>query len=377
MSTTPLLLHRADLDRLIEVLSGRGYHVVGPTVREQEQIISYGEITSTDDLPIGIGDEQEAGRYRLVDRDDDKLFGYVLTDASPISYLLPAEAVVWAGKRTDTGFETVECPAPPRYAFIGTRPCELAAIAIQDAVFMGDGAECSTYSGSREGAFFVSVDCTEPGGTCFCDSMGTGPGAKAGYDISLIEVLEGDDHYFIARSGSDEGAEVLAAVGGSPADDGKVAAATGLVTEAAGKMGRSLDTDGLKEILAGSLSDPIWDELAAKCLTCANCTMVCPTCFCAAVENRTDLGATTAERVRRWDSCFNFEFSYIHGGPLRPSASARYRQWMTHKLSSWWDQFGTSGCVGCGRCITWCPVGIDITANAAAVRARMEEAANV
>jgi ferredoxin len=301
----------------------------------------------------------------------------VLADSSPISYLLPAEAIVWAGRRTDTGFETIASPTPPRYAFIGTRPCELAAIGIQDHVFMGNGAECSTYSSRRDGAFFVSVDCTEPGGTCFCSSMDTGPDAKAGYDISLIEVLDGDDHYFIARSGSDEGAEVLAAVGGYPADDARVASATGLVTEAAGKMGRSLDTDGLKEILAGSLSDPIWDELAAKCLTCANCTMVCPTCFCAAVQNRTDLGATEAERVRRWDSCFNFEFSYIHGGPLRPSASARYRQWMTHKLSSWWDQFGSSGCVGCGRCVTWCPVGIDITANAAAVRARMEEAANV
>ena len=376
MSTTPLLLNRADIDRMIEVLSERGYLVVGPTVREQEHIISYGEISSTDDFPIGIGDEQEAAKYRLVDRDDDKLFGHVLTDSSPISYLLPAEAVVWAGKRNGKGFETIEPSPTPRYAFIGTRPCELAAVAIQDEVFMGSGSECLTYSNRREEAFFVSVDCTETGGTCFCDSMGTGPGAVGGFDIALIEVVDRDDHYFIARSGSDAGSDVLAEVGGTPADDERVALATGMVEEASKKMGRALDTDGLKEILAASLDDPIWDELASKCLTCANCTMVCPTCFCAAVENRTNLDATEAERVRRWDSCFNLEFSYIHGGPLRPSAAARYRQWMTHKLSSWVDQFGTYGCVGCGRCITWCPVGIDITANAAAVRARMEEKAN-
>ena len=376
MSSTPLLLNRVDIDRMIEILSGRGYQVVGPTVREQEHIISYGEISSTSDLPIGIGDEQEAARYRLVDRDDGRLFGHVLADASPISYLLPSEAVVWAGKRDGKAFETCDPPAPPRYAFIGTRPCELAAVAIQDRVFMGEAHQCLTYSERRERAFFVSVDCTEPGGTCFCDSMGTGPSAESGFDISLIEVLEGDDHYLVARAGSDEGAAVLTEVGGMKADDERVAVATGMVEEASGKMGRALDTNGLKDILAGSLDDPIWHELAAKCLTCANCTMVCPTCFCAAVEDRTNLDATEAERVRRWDSCFNFEFSYIHGGPLRPSASARYRQWMTHKFSSWVDQFGMYGCVGCGRCITWCPVGIDITANAAAIRARTEEKAN-
>jgi len=377
MSTTPLLLIRADIDRMIAVLSERGYQVVGPTVRDQEKIVSYGEISSTDDLPVGIRDEQEAAAYRLVDRGDGRLFGCVLTDSSPISYLLPAEAVIWAGERNGKGFDTIDLPAPARYAFIGTRPCELAAIAIQDKVFLENGHQDPTYARRREGTFFVSVDCTEPGGTCFCDSMGTGPGAESGYDISLIEAIDGADHYFVARSGSDEGAEVLAAVGGVPADDDLVAHAAGLVGEAADKMGRVLDTNGLKEVLADSLTDPIWDELAARCLTCANCTMVCPTCFCSAVEDRTDLNATQAERVRRWDSCFSFDFSYIHGGPLRPSRSARYRQWMTHKLSSWIDQFGMSGCVGCGRCITWCPVGIDITANAALVRARMEETANV
>ncbi|MCB2224518.1 MAG: 4Fe-4S dicluster domain-containing protein [Actinobacteria bacterium] len=377
MPETPLLLDRADLDRMIGILSERGYQVVGPTVREQEHIISYGDVGSTDDFPVGLTDEQEAATYRLVDRGDGRLFGYAVGATSPMSYLQPSDAVVWAGRRTGKGFETVEPPDPPRYAFVGVRPCELAAIAIEDEVFLGTGSQCPTYATLRQKAFLVSVDCTEPGGTCFCASMGTGPGATSGYDIALIEVLDDEGHAFIARAGTEEGAAVLAELGAAPAGEERAAAASQAVEEAAGKMGRSLDTEGLRDTLAASLSDPIWDELAATCLTCANCTMVCPTCFCAAVENRTNLDATEAERVRRWDSCFNFEFSYIHGGSLRPSASARYRQWMTHKLSSWVDQFGMYGCVGCGRCITWCPVGIDITANAAAVRARMEEAAHV
>ena len=377
MSTAPLVLDRAGVDRLIGVLKDRGYVVVGPRVREQEHTISYGEITSTEDFPIGMGDEQEAAAYRLIDRGDGRLFGYAVGATSPMTYLQPADAVVWAGRRNGKSFDTIELPEPPRHAFVGVRPCELAAIAIQDRVFLGGGSQDPTYAHRREGAFFVSVDCTDPSGTCFCVSMATGPRAYGGFDISLIEVLDGDDHYFVARVGTEEGADVLAAVGGNPADDAQIAVADGLVEEATGKMGRTLDTEGLKEVLEKSLSDPIWDELAAKCLTCANCTMVCPTCFCAAVQNRTDLTASYAERVRKWDSCFNFQFSYIHGGPLRPSASARYRQWMTHKLSSWVDQFDTYGCVGCGRCITWCPVGIDITANAAAVRAHKKEASHV
>jgi len=132
-------------------------------------------------------------------------------------------------------------------------------------------------------------------------------------------------------------------------------------------MGRHLDTEGLKERLDRSYEVPHWDEVAKRCLACGNCTMVCPTCFCATMEDTGDLGNTLTERRRVWDSCFSIEFSYVHGGSVRTSAGARYRQWITHKLAAWHHQFGVSGCVGCGRCITWCPAGIDITAEAAAV----------
>jgi ferredoxin len=96
--------------------------------------------------------------------------------------------------------------------------------------------------------------------------------------------------------------------------------------------------------------------------------MVCPTCFCTTVEDTADLAGTDAVRRRVWDSCFSVEYAYIHGGSIRPTPRARYRQWLTHKLDSWQEQFGMSGCVGCGRCITWCPVGIDLTEEIAAIR---------
>ena len=97
--------------------------------------------------------------------------------------------------------------------------------------------------------------------------------------------------------------------------------------------------------------------------------MVCPTCFCTTTEDVTDLTGEHAERWRRWDSCYDLDFSYLHGGGVRVSGQSRYRQWITHKLGTWHDQFGESGCVGCGRCIVWCPTGIDITQEVAALSA--------
>ena len=138
--------------------------------------------------------------------------------------------------------------------------------------------------------------------------------------------------------------------------------------EAGRPLGRR-DTFELKELLYANAESPIWDAVAERCLSCTNCTAVCPTCFCTSVEDVTDLSGDVAGRERVWDSCFNADFSYIHGGTVRGSTRSRYRQWMTHKLGSWIDQFGMSGCVGCGRCITWCPAAIDITEEAAALRA--------
>jgi ferredoxin len=368
MIKAPCVLDRAGIDRLIGDLEGRGFTVLGPTVRNGAVVVD--EIEGTGDLPVGVGDEQAPGSYRLVERGDAALFRHVVGPTSPKALLHPPEVVLWSGRRAGGSFETVAAPDPPRYAFLGLRPCELAAVEIQDEVFLGSGRRDGAYSSRRQGAFFVAVNCVEPGGTCFCVSMGTGPRAASGYDIALTEVLDGSRHYFLAEVGSEAGADVLVAAGGRDAAETEISAATALLAAAAGKMGRHLDMKGMKEILRDALDSPHWEEVAQRCLTCANCTLVCPTCFCATVEDVTDLAGAEARRVRRWDSCFNEEFSYIHGGPLRPSPYARYRQWLTHKLGTWQDQFGVAGCVGCGRCITWCPVGIDMTAEAAAVRAK-------
>ena len=365
---TAVVITLEGLGLLFEALRRREYRLVGPTLGDGA--IVYREIRSPADLPQGWTDEQDGGTYRLKRRTDRAVFGYAVGPHSWKQFLFPSATRLWPGRRTPGGgFETQpEGEEPPRYAFIAVRACELHAIAIQDRVFMSGSHPDPTYRGRRERAFIVAVNCGQAGGTCFCVSMKTGPKATSGFDLALTETLEGGRHRFVVEVGSERGAEVLGDVPHEAADADDHAAAARAVERAAAQMGRTMDTTGIKELLYRNYEHPRWDHVAARCLTCANCTMVCPTCFCSTVEDTADLTGEHAERWRKWDSCFTLDHSYVHGGHVRPSARSRYRQWMTHKLATWIDQFGTSGCVGCGRCITWCPVAIDITEEVRAIR---------
>ncbi|MFE9454429.1 4Fe-4S dicluster domain-containing protein [Streptomyces sp. NPDC006739] len=361
-----LVMGKDGMGALVDVLVRRGFTVVGPTVRDGAIVLA--ELLSADELPYGWGVELEAGRYRLRERSDGAAFANAAGPQSWKSFLHPARVREWSADRVEGELVlTADQAAPPRYAFLGVRPCDLRAIAIQDRVLTGGAYRDSTYQGRRSGALLIVVECTEPGATCFCVSMGTGPAAGPGYDLVMTEVVDAEGHRFWIRSGSPEGAEILAELPARPADPETRETARAAVTAAADRMGRTMPEADLRELMAGTLDAPRWDDVAGRCLTCGNCTMVCPTCFCTTTEDVTDLTGDHAERWRLWDSCFDLDFSQLHGGPVRSSSRSRYRQWMTHKLGTWYDQFGSSGCVGCGRCIVWCPVGIDITEEAAAL----------
>ncbi len=363
-----IILNAAALEPLCARLQKHGYRLIGPQVRDGAMVLD--ELSAAADLPVGWRDEQNGGTYRLTKHDDAALFSYVVGPQSWKKFLHPPALRLWKAQKKKGGFQiSEEREAPPKLAFIGARPCELHAIARQDKIFTSGSYVDPVYQARRENIFVVAVNCGRAGGTCFCASMHTGPKATSGFDLALTEVLEASRHYFVAEIGSARGAEMLQDVPHRFASEEEKAAAERISANAAAQMGRSLDTTDIKKLLYQNSEHPRWEEAAGRCLNCANCTMVCPTCFCTTVEDVTDLAGEQAERWRKWDSCFTMDFSYIHGGSVRPSAKARYRQWLTHKLASWFDQFGASGCVGCGRCITWCPVGIDITEEVRAIRA--------
>jgi formate hydrogenlyase subunit 6/NADH:ubiquinone oxidoreductase subunit I len=356
----------AGLQALIDGLRSQGFTVIGPVVRGQA--ITLAELSSIDELPAGVGDDQDAAHYRLRPREDPALFGFAATAQSWKSILFPARELLWSGDRDEVGFTASGGADQGPYALLGVRSCDLHAIGIHDRVLLGRPVADPAYSARREDSFIIAVACSHPGGTCFCVSMGTGPRPEAGFDLSLTELIDEAGHRFVVTPGSGRGAALLAELGAGPAPPTDIAAADQVSAHAAARMGRRLDTGGIRELLYGNVEHPRWDDVASRCLACTNCTLVCPTCFCTSVEDVTDLTASHTDRYRVWDSCFTSAFTHLPGGSVRGSTRSRYRQWMTHKLAAWIDQFGMSGCVGCGRCITWCPAAIDITEEAAALR---------
>ncbi len=367
--TSAVVIDGKDLQQLFTALKSQGYNLKGPVVRDSAIVLD--EITSADELPVGWHDDQDAGRYRLTHGKDKACFDYNLGLQSWKKFLFPPTRKLWEARRDGRQFtvhphdEVIE-----KQAFIGVRACEIKAMEVQDKVLTTGEHKDPFYRQRRENLFIVAVNCTRAGGTCFCASMKTGPRVESGFDLALTEITESKRHYYVAESGSEKGAEVLKEITTTEAGQPEIDRASKAVDKAAASMGRKLEMKGLKEDLDKNFDHPHWDEIADRCLTCGNCTMVCPTCFCMNVEDSTSLVGDRAERSRKMDTCFTVDFSYIHGGSIRSSESARYRQWLMHKLSYWQDQFGSFGCVGCGRCITWCPVGIDITEEAGIIRKR-------
>jgi ferredoxin len=354
--TSAVVLPRGSLDELIAVLIADGYRVIGPTVRDDAIVLA--ELSSGEDLPSGWGVESAPGHYRLRRRGDAAVFAHSAGSQSWKQFLHPPRQPLWSVD--GDGFSPAP-EEPVRYAFLGVRACDLAAIAKLGAVLSGEHPD-GAFVRRRKGLFVVAAGCTEPGGVCFCASMGTGPAPGPGYDLALTERIDESGHRFVVDVGSEEGQRVLAALTHRAATEAEVDDASAAVAAAATRMGRQMPAGDIAALLRDSRESPHWADVASRCLTCGNCTMVCPTCFCTTTEDLTDLAGATWQRSQRWASCFETDFSYLHGGSVRVSGDSKYRQWITHKLSTWHDQFGGSGCVGCGRCIAWCPTGIDITA---------------
>jgi sulfhydrogenase subunit beta (sulfur reductase) len=368
---------------ILEALKDRGHLLLGPVLRDDAILID--EITGPNDLPTGYTDHQAPGSYRLQRSPDSTVFRFHTGQDSWKRFLLPPQCTLWTAHQTPAGYEVLpDGHTLQPMAFIGMRACDLAAMARLDRVlglapdrperdFSAESRSARftdpTYAARRRSAFIVAVQCIRPGENCFCSSMGAGPTVQPGFDLLLTELTNAGDTPFLAEAGSLAGEEILRSVLCSEARPETLHNAEKRVRECADRMHKTLDTSDLKAMLTRNWDHPRWQQTADRCLTCGNCTMVCPTCFCTNILDETDLPGRTARRIRAWDSCFSLDYSYVHGGgSVRTSVASRYRHWMIHKLATWIDQFGELGCVGCGRCITWCPAGIDLTEEAAAIR---------
>ncbi len=358
-------IHSSELQTLITALQQDGYAVIAPKV--QQEAIVYVEVQSADELPIGWRDVQSPGKYALERTDDSTYFSFNVGPHSWKQFLFPPRLTVSSAQRSDGDWKFAASEEPQRkYAFLGVRACELAAIGVQDRVFLEGPYVDPVYKQRRENVLIVAVNCTVAAKTCFCTSMNTGPRCKQGFDLALTEIEDG----FVVEIGSGLGAKLANQLDAAKASAVQMQSAETLRQRAVAQIDKRMDTENIRDLLLGNLDHPHWDEVASRCLSCTNCTMVCPTCFCATVSEVTELSGDRVERVRQWDSCFNIDFSNTSGGMIRSDTRSRYRQWLTHKLASWHDQFESSGCVGCGRCITWCPVGIDLTEEVAAIRGK-------
>lgn len=350
------------LQKVFENLRAAGFTLLGPRVRDGAIVLD--EIAGLDDLPRGWTEDKQPGRYRLAPGRNGQYFGFTVGPHSWKQFLHPPRTVLFSAHKRNGSwvFEPAKPPAP-QYAFLGVRPCDLKAIALQDRVLLEGPVPDPHYRARRRQVFLLAVNCGEAAATCFCTSMKTGPRAASGFDLALTELPDG----FLIDVGSETGSQML--------EDTEWEAATafdlGRASQAlqrAERQQRDLRTDDLPRLLYTNLEHPHWDEVAARCLSCGNCTLACPTCFCTTVEDTSDVRGQATQRTRVWDSCFTADFSQVHGGNTRPTIRSRYRQFLTHKYASWIDQFGTVGCVGCGRCMTWCPVGIDPTQEVKAFR---------
>jgi hypothetical protein len=201
------LMEAGALDRLFESLHEAGYLVIGPTVRDGAIVLD--ELAAASALPFGWGVNLGPGGYRLRRRDDTAAFGHSAGPGSWKQFLHPPREKLWSSRLADGGFEIEQAgsdsgrdPEPPRLAFFGVRPCDLRAIQIQDQV-LGGGRGNSRYADRRSAVLIVAVNCTEPGETCFCTSMGTGPAAGTGYDLALTELVSGEWHAFLVDVGTE------------------------------------------------------------------------------------------------------------------------------------------------------------------------------
>jgi len=350
-------LDRNKLQKLINVLKAQGYTCVGPTVDNGD--IIFQAIDSVKQLPKGIEDEQSPAHYQLKQYTHLRHFSWANGSQAIKPLTFTPHEVLWQCKRDDQGNLSFEQQQPhiQAMAIIGIRACDLAALQLQKQHFLQQQYIDPWFKQRLESLLLIAVHCTHPSANCFCHSTGDGPLVTHNYDLALHELDQG----FVIDAASTQGQKVLDKLPTTEVNEKQLQQADEQIQLAINKQSRTLPEINIKNKLLQQLDHPHWDKIGERCLSCGNCTAVCPTCFCHQQHDNVSLADNSSTHYRQWSSCFSHNHGYMAGTHLRATSGHPYRQWLTHKFATWHDQYNRSGCVGCGRCISWCPVGIDIT----------------
>ena len=305
--------------------------------------------------------------FAPLDRSAQLALDYGTTMIGPRSFIYPSVQPLLRIDRETNTYETID-PGPARTQLIfALHPCDMHAITVLDRTFLGPNKDFY-YAKRRRETYTVVLNCNRACDQGFCASMHAGPFLRltAGFDIAMT-ALDGE---YLLEAGSKRGQALIeTAPGLKKTRRARLYEKSQLEQQAAASFTKSLETEGLPELLMRTFEHPVYKEVAdARCLGCSNCVMVCPTCFCYKVVDRVDFGPRIVERSRQWDACQDYGFAEVHAGNFRQPQQARLRQFLTHKLCTWVEQYGCLGCIGCGRCMTWCPTGIDITEMAKEIR---------
>lgn len=329
-----------ELRDLYFILKSRRFRVVGPKVIDE--VLRIGVVDGFSDFPFSSG---SSAPWRLSDG------SFQVPPDSLKRFLYPPELELF---RVEKGFR-INIPRHnyPKTAFFGITPCDMASVLVMDRVQLGKDPY---YTMARRKSLFVVQNCLKPGPTCFCSSTGSGPESKEGFDISYTIISPSE---VLFRPGSEVGLDILTDLSLEPASQEAVRRYRKLINEASVKAVADFTGAEVPDVLETMLEPQVWKEVSEGCLGCANCNMVCPTCFCFDIIDKLSLDGS-GRRVRIWDGCHSYSYAEVAGGNIRKDLWARYRHWVLHKFSYWVKQFGTLGCVGCGRCIAWCPAGIDL-----------------
>ncbi|RLB29245.1 MAG: 4Fe-4S ferredoxin [Deltaproteobacteria bacterium] len=301
-------------------------------------------------------------RFKQLTGDEAADLDFSNTRLSPKSLLFPQSERMFEFTLDETNEDShilKETPKeyPPAVVF-GIRPCDAKALRLVNVNFDNPEFTDPWWAKRLDSMTFIGLGCNDPCSTCFCTSVGCGPFHEEGLDILLFDLGE----RYLAKALTDKGEQLLGQGGFQEDADVDTRKRAGeLKKEAEHKISSHVPTDKLKDKDLLNLFDaPFWDEVAFACINCGTCTFLCPTCWCFDIQD--EVSKNQGDRIRNWDSCM-FPLFTLHASGHNPRSEKvqRARQRFMHKLKYYVDKYGNGvACVGCGRCVNYCPVNIDI-----------------